>query len=373
MRYGFTTGSCAAAAAKAAAYMLLTGKSKASIQIDTPKGVVYETALLDCKRSEQQASCAVLKDGGDDPDVTTGTRIYAKVTLLSEPDAGEEASIVLDGGIGIGRVTRPGLDQPVGNAAINRVPRQMIWKEVMEVCRLVDFKGSLGVVIYVPEGEALALKTFNPRLGILGGISILGTTGIVEPMSSRALLDTIRAELRVRRAEGQTAVAVTPGNYGAEFMMRTYGYSLNQSVTCSNFIGDTIDMAAELGFREVLITGHIGKLVKLSGGMMNTHSKEGDCRMELLAAHGIQAGISAQTAQAVLSCVSTEEALMRIKEEGKLSLTMEKMLEKIIFYVRKKAEGRLRIECIVYASMFGELCRSEQAAALLHRILEHDS
>lgn len=253
MKYGFTTGSCAAAAAKAAAYMLLTGKIKNCITIETPKGIPYTAEVTDIVRGESQVSCAVVKDGGDDPDVTSGSKICATVTADNRGD-GEKELLQIDGGKGVGRVTRPGLDQPVGNAAINHVPREMITREVQEVCRICDFHGTLHILISVPDGEALAERTFNPRLGIVGGISILGTTGIVEPMSSQALKETIRVELRQQRAEGQTIAAVSPGNYGLDFMQQTYGYDLDRSVKCSNFIGETIDMAAELGFCAMLLT-----------------------------------------------------------------------------------------------------------------------
>ena len=275
MRYGFTTGSCAAAAAKAAAYMLLSGMEKTEITIETPKGIPYTAQITDIQRKECAVTCAVIKDGGDDPDVTTGSRIVARVTLPEEqPDSGEkrtQAEILIDGGTGVGRVTKPGLDQPVGNAAINHVPREMIAKEVLEVCDLMDYKGNLQVIISVPEGEAIAKQTFNPRLGIVGGISILGTSGIVEPMSNQALLDTIRVELNQRRAEGFDYIAVAPGNYGLDFMKKAYGYDLDKSVKCSNFIGVTIDMAVECGFTRMLLTGHIGKLIKVAGGIMNAH------------------------------------------------------------------------------------------------------
>ena len=250
MRYGFTTGSCAAAASKAAAYMLLTGKAKNKITIQTPKGIAYTADITDIKRSENEVSCAVIKDGGDDPDVTTGAYIYASVRILHSDTSAlckkkqDLVIINIDGGDGVGRVTKPGLDQPVGNAAINHVPREMIEKEVREVCELLDFKGTLDITISVPKGKALAEKTFNPRLGIVGGISILGTSGIVEPMSSQALIDTIRVELRQRYSFGYDYVAVAPGNYGLDFMKESYGYDLDRSVKCSNFIGETIDMAA---------------------------------------------------------------------------------------------------------------------------------
>ncbi len=212
LRLGYTTGSCAAAAAKAAAWMLLTGRPLETIGLTTPKGIRLELAVREIHISPEEASCAIEKDGGDDPDITKGTLIYA--TVRPDPHPG----IHIDGGLGIGRVTKPGLDQPVGNAAINSVPRQMIRENVEEVASAVDYRGGLSVVIWAPEGERLAQKTFNPRLGIQGGISILGTTGIVEPMSEKALVDTIRVELRQRREQGHDYVLLTPGNYGSDFI-----------------------------------------------------------------------------------------------------------------------------------------------------------
>ncbi|MCM1326620.1 MAG: cobalt-precorrin-5B (C(1))-methyltransferase CbiD [Bacteroidales bacterium] len=360
MRYGFTTGSCAAAAAKAAAYMLLTGKKKTEIVIETPKGIPYKARILHIDRRENEVSCAVEKDGGDDPDITTGALIYAKVSF----GEGRPASpcILIEGGSGVGRVTKPGLDQPVGNAAINHVPREMITKEVREVCGLLDYKGCLKVEISVPGGELLAEQTFNPRLGIVGGISILGTSGIVEPMSSQAILDTIRVELNQRRAGGYDYVAVAPGNYGLDFMKRSYGYDLDRSVKCSNFIGDTIDMAVEAGFRKMLLTGHIGKLIKVAGGMMNTHSREGDCRMELLAAFAASQGVESDRVREILNCVTTKEAVRILEESGKRREVMDYAMERISYYLNRRAKGKMRIDCIMYDKEFGELAKSKEAA-----------
>lgn len=361
MRCGFTTGSCAAAAAKAAAYMLLTGRVKENITVETPKGILYHARILDILRKEREVTCAVEKDGGDDPDVTTGARIYARVSCLSgeeDTDHGGQ-KIVIEGGTGVGRVTRKGLDQPVGNAAINHVPREMIQKEVLEVCRTVDYRGSLKAEIFVPDGERLAARTMNPRLGIVGGISILGTSGIVEPMSSQAILDTIRVELRQRREEGFDYVAVSPGNYGLDFMRQTYGYDLDRSVKCSNFVGKTIDMAVEMGFRKMLLTGHVGKLMKVAGGIMNTHSREADCRMELLAAFA--AGEQAELAQIqrILECATTEEAIPILEESGKLDAVMNRAAKRICYYMENRAGGKLEADCILYANAFGELAKSE--------------
>ena len=370
MRYGFTTGSCAAAAAKAAAYMLLSGRQKNTITIETPKGIPYTADILEITRGEKAVQCAVRKDGGDDPDITSGALIYAEVSLTDHTRTqATDTRIHIDGGIGVGRVTKPGLDQPVGNAAINHVPREMIAKEVLEVCDLMDYKGNLQVIISVPEGEAIAKQTFNPRLGIVGGISILGTSGIVEPMSNQALLDTIRVELNQRRAEGFDYIAVAPGNYGLDFMKKAYGYDLDKSVKCSNFIGVTIDMAVECGFTRMLLTGHIGKLIKVAGGIMNTHSKEADCRMELLSAFAIHEGAGADVAAKILDCVATEEAVRLLREAGKQQEVMDYAMERIMFYLNKRAAGKLQIEVILYSNEFGELAKSAGAEKFLQELM----
>lgn len=379
MRYGFTTGSCAAAAAKAAAYMLLTGREKTEITIETPKGIPYTAQILKICRREREVSCAVEKDGGDDPDITTGALICAKVSLPQEAReepgevgeysvekngtgrAREQAQVVIDGGGGVGRVTKPGLDQPVGNAAINHVPREMIEREVLQVCQVLDYRGTLSVEISVPEGERLAERTFNPRLGIVGGISILGTSGVVEPMSTQAILDTIRVELRQQRALGREDVVISPGNYGLDFLKKTYHYDLDKSVKCSNFIGLTIDMAVEEGFKRLLLAGHIGKLIKVAGGIMNTHSREGDCRMELLTAFAVKCGVASEDAARILSCVTTEEAVRILDECGRRQEVMDYAMERILFYLEKRAQGKLAIECIMYANDFGALAKSKEA------------
>ncbi|MCM1122482.1 MAG: cobalt-precorrin-5B (C(1))-methyltransferase CbiD [Eubacterium sp.] len=360
MRYGFTTGSCAAAAAKAAAYMLLTGSKKNQITIETPRGIPYTAQIMDIQRGENEVSCAVQKDGGDDPDLTTGAWIYAKVSYMSDCDT-RQPQLTIEGGEGIGRVTRVGLDQPVGNAAINHVPREMICKEVMEVCQITDYTGGLKIEISAPGGAKLAERTFNPKLGIVGGISILGTSGIVEPMSSRAVLETIRLQLRQRKEEGFDYVAVSPGNYGMDFMQKTYGYDLDRSVKCGNFIGETIDMAVESGFQKMLITGHIGKLIKVAGGIMNTHSKEADCRMELLAAFCVREQIELQQICRILECATSEEALPILIESGKQQPVMERVAERICYYMENRSGGRLKVDCILYANGYGELAKSKEA------------
>ena len=363
LRLGYTTGSCAAAAAKAAAYMLLTGRPKDTIDLLTPKGIRLHLTVEEIRITSAEASCAIRKDSGDDPDATRGTLIFACVRKTDVP------GILIDGGTGVGRVTKRGLDQPVGAAAINSVPRRMIEENVREVCALCGYDGGVSVVISVPEGEALAKKTFNPRLGIVGGISILGTTGIVEPMSEQALVDTIRVELRQRREMGADYVLLTPGNYGADFIRDSIGIDPRTAVLTSNFIGDALELSRELGFHGALLIGHIGKLVKLAGGMWNTHSKFGDCRMELLAAHAASLGLRSEKVSELLSCVMCDDALRILLEEQLYDSVLARLAGRIEFHLRHKC-GEMEIGAMVFSKEYGRLCQTSCAQALLQKIME---
>lgn len=372
LREGFTTGSCAAAAARAAAYMLLSGEKLNSVTITVPRGDVFHATLYDISISEDKASCAVKKDGGDDPDVTTGILIYAEVKR------GLHNDIIIYGGKGIGRVTRPGLDQPEGEAAINSVPRQMIFKEVQEVCDDLGYEGGMDVTIYAPEGEKIAEKTFNPRLGIEGGISIIGTSGVVEPMSEKALKDAIYVELKQHRAMGESGIVISPGNYGREFVKSCYGYDIDKAVKCSNYIGDTLDMCVELGFSDVLLAGHTGKLVKVASGIMNTHSHEADGRLEAIAAAGIRAGLPGEILTRVLDSVSTVEALQIIKkydenEAGKTCLknVMSTIISRIKYYLDFRTGGKINVEATIYCGEIALVSESEHMREMLDRIIKN--
>lgn len=364
LRLGYTTGSCAAAAAKAAAWMLLTGSRKDRISLMTPKGILLELDVREIVTGENRVSCAIEKDSGDDPDVTKGTLVFAAVSRADIP------GIEIDGGMGVGRVTKRGLDQPVGAAAINSVPRQMIRENLEEVCRMTDYHGGLSVLISVPDGELLAKKTFNPRLGIAGGISILGTTGIVEPMSEQALVDTIRVELRQRRAMGMEYVLLTPGNYGAEYIENGLGVDSEIAVQTSNFMGDAIDLCVELGFKGILLVGHIGKLVKLAGGMFNTHSKYGDCRMEILTALAAGYGVSPAGAREMLECVSCDDAIRVMQTEGVFEQTMEGLIGRIHRMLSLRAGETVEIGAVMFSKIYGSLGQTNNTQRLIKQIKE---
>ena len=362
MRTGYTTGSCAAAAAKAAVCMLLSGEVIQQVRLMTPKGVELDLEVEQIQRRQHGVRCAVRKDSGDDPDVTNGIYVYAEVRKEPEP------GIYLDGGEGIGRITKKGLEQPVGAAAINRVPRQMILEAVKEQSIRYGYQGGLSVIISAPEGKKLAAKTFNPRLGIENGISILGTSGIVEPMSEKALTDTIFLEMKMLKENGIDRCCVVPGNYGRDFLAEQLGVDTDQAVKCSNYIGETIDAAVNLEMRSLLLIGHIGTLIKVAAGVMNTHSRQADCRMEVLAAYAAAEGASAECVQAILSCITTTEALELLKEKGILSGVMERVMERIDFHLRHRAGGSLQVEAIVFSTEDGILGKTKRAEALLKKI-----
>lgn len=342
MRCGYTTGSCAAAAAKAAAEMLLTGRVLTAAEILTPKGIVIRPDIIEPVITEKMASCAVEKDSGDDPDVTNGVKVFAAVALATK-------GVKIKGGVGIGRVTKAGLDQPVGEAAINSVPRKMITSAVMEIAEKYGYSGGFEVTVSVPEGVELAAKTYNPRMGIEGGISIIGTSGIVEPMSNTALIETIRTEANMRRAEGQKNMLLTIGNYSESFVQDEMPFSLERSVTCSNFIGDAIDIGIELGFSSILIVGHIGKLVKLGAGIMNTHSSWADGRMEVLVTCGLLAGADTETLKKLPDCATADAAMDILADAGYLEKTLDILSQRMDYYLRGRVKDEIKIAALAFS------------------------
>ena len=364
--FGYTTGTCAAAAAKAATCYLLTGICPERVYIKTPKGIELSLQPQNANLDGKTAVCAIKKHSGDDPDVTDGILIYAQVKRSQSDD------IAVDGGIGIGRITQPGLKRPVGEAAINPAPLSQIKDAVREAIDELGESCGIDVLIYAPEGVEIAKKTFNPNLGIEGGISILGTSGIVEPMSEDALTDSIELELSQKRALGFTRIILTPGNYGEDFLTEHLGIDKSCIVKCSNYIGKSIDFAINAGFTDVLIFGHIGKLVKLSGGIMNTHSREGDCRAELMASCVLREGGGETLARAMLDCVTTDEMLKRLNEAGFLKATMDVMAQRIDFSLKNRVKGQIGIYAAVFSDLYGLLCETDGAQTFLEEMREKE-
>lgn len=364
LKFGYTTGSCAAAAAKAAALIFLRKNIELNfIELMTPKGILLKLQVLNVEQGDDYVSCAIKKDSGDDPDVTNGMLIYAKVSKVDGDD------IVIDGGIGVGRVTKEGLQCPVGSAAINKVPRRMIYDEVKEICEHNDYKGGLFVEISIPGGEEIAKRTFNPRLGIVGGISILGTSGIIEPMSESALIETIRVEMRQLIVNGEKYLVITPGNYGKDFLINNINIDIEKSLKCSNFVGETIDSAIEFGAKGILFIAHIGKFVKVAGGIMNTHSKNADSRMEIIAANAAVSGAQNSTLKEIMKCITTEEAIDILIKDDMKEKTMDLIMERIDFYLKNRSKDNLEIGAIVFSNKHGVLGQTKDADKLLE-ILE---
>ena len=382
LRFGYTTGSCAAAAVKGAAEILLGGKKISEVELMTPKGILLNLELLDIRQEENAVSCAVRKDAGDDPDTTDGILVYARAEKLSASDASEQTDMeadqkeltenkdrfLIDGGAGVGRVTRPGLKQPVGEAAINPVPKAMILRSAEEAADRFDYEGRLKITISVPKGEEIAKKTFNPRLGIVGGISILGTSGIVEPMSEKALIDSIRVEMSQHIAMEEEYLLVTPGNYGADFLREHMELPFEKNIKCSNYVGETIDMAVDMGAKGILFVAHIGKFIKVAAGIMNTHSHSADGRMEVFCAAAVRAGGSLACAQELLQCNTTDEALSVLKKYDLMEEVMKVILEKIQFYLDHRSYHQILLGAVIFSNEYGYLGQTANASELIKKI-----
>ena len=359
LRCGYTTGSCATAAAKAAATMLLIGERVESVRIDTPKGIVLSLEPLEVEQTADYVSCAIRKDSGDDPDDTNGILVFAKVDRVAAP------GVHIEGGVGVGRVTKPGLACAQCGPAINPTPRRMITSEVTSVMEQVGYTEGLLVTISIPEGVEIAKKTFNPRLGIVGGLSVLGTSGIVEPMSEKALIETMYVEMRAQQARGNKNLLVFFGNYGEDFTRDVMQLDLEGAVTCSNFVGELLDYAVFLGFETLLLIGHSGKLVKLAQGVMNTHSKYADCRTELFALQAMFHGASIEVGKEIYGCLTTDEVTKILKRENLFEPVMEEVTEKIDFYMQHRVHGKIKTAAFMFSNVYGILGKTKYADALI--------
>ena len=382
LRLGITTGTCSAAAAQAAAMQLLLGVENHAVTLRTPKGMTVSVPVYLLESDSRKASYKVVKDSGDDPDVTNGTDVcvtveYVKQRVREQTDGSQDRScaftsesfpyLTLDGGIGIGRVMKGGLEQAVGQAAINRVPRQMIFAAVADVCEKANVCEPLHITVWMPEGETLAKRTFNPKLGIEGGLSVLGTSGILEPMSEQAIVATIETEIRQLHAVGEEKVLVTPGNYGQAYASEYLGLDLAKSVKSSNYIGDTIDLAISYGMKDFLLVGNIGKLVKLAAGIFNTHSKVADGRGEIFAVHAAMAGAEAKVVQEIYDCINTDRMLDVVEREGLREAVMQSILAAIEKHVAGRIGDTMRFGVIVFSEKYGYLGQTSDAERELNK------
>lgn len=363
LRCGYTTGSCAAAAAKAAAELLLTGKKVSEMEITLPQDKQLIIPIKESRLNGTSAVCSVVKDSGDDPDITNNTVINAEVFLT---DNGTE----ITGGEGVGIVTKPGLDQPVGEYAINSGPRKIIALALSEVAELYEYKGGFRVVITVPEGRKIAEKTYNPHMGIVDGISILGTTGIVEPMSTRALIETIRTEINMRRAEKRNVLLLTLGNYSEKFRQESLAIPEGINVSCSNYIGEAIDIGITAEFKNILIIGHIGKMVKLGAGIMNTHSHEADGRMETLITCGVMADVPNKILRQLNDCVTVDAAIDILEENNCAKQVLDILVQRIEKNLTKRAGKDIKTGAVIFSFQNDILLKTSAADELICRIKE---
>ena len=396
LRRGWTTGSCAAAASQAAAVLLLTGIAPPEIHLHTPGGITFCLPVEDAHMSGNAAVCTVRKDAGDDPDITNGVRITASVRRI-------EKGVTIEGGAGVGRITRPGLAMPVGEAAINPGPRQQIADAVHRAAQQNGYNGGFSVTISVKDGEALAAlrghavarlreagyaeyvvdRFAKPgcasrhveltyagadEVGVVGGISILGTSGIVEPMSEKALVDTIRLELDSLYAQGQRIAFLCPGNYGADFARDTLGLDLERAVKCSNFIGEAFDHAAYRGYPEILLVGHAGKLVKMAAGVMNTHSSVADARQEIFTAHAALCGAPRETLEGLMAAISVDACVELLDEVNLRQPVLSRIGREMETRIALRMKGQARVEFIMFTGKYGVLAESAGARALCERL-----
>lgn len=388
-RRGYTTGSCATAVSKAAVYMLLTNEKIDTVNIDTPKGIYLSIPVVssEIKKNEDTGEiysiCSVEKDGGDDIDATNGIEIFAKATWVYEDEIDKsEKNFSFEGdgfcvfsGEGVGIITKKGLSVEPGRPAINPVPQKMIAKEVESVLKasgenVLNDKNSLDnrkkvikITIFIPKGEEVANKTFNPRLGIVGGISIIGTSGIVEPMSDDGWKKSLSIELNMKKELGMDKIILVPGNHGESFISDRIGEN-SSVVRTSNFLGYMLMEAKRMGFKKILLAGHIGKFIKLSAGIFNTHSKVADARNEILIANLALMGASTELVRKIDSCLTTEEATDIVYENG-FGEVFDIICEKCKKRAEMHVDNEIEIEVFIFKMDKTVLGKSKNAEEML--------
>ena len=388
-RRGYTTGSCATAVSKAAVYMLLTNEKIDTVNIDTPKGIYLSIPVVssEIKKNEDTGEiysiCSVEKDGGDDIDATNGIEIFAKATWVYEDEIDKsEKNFSFEGdgfcvfsGDGVGIITKKGLSVEPGRPAINPVPQKMIAKEVESVLKasgenVLNDKNSLDnrkkvikITIFIPKGEEVANKTFNPRLGIVGGISIIGTSGIVEPMSDDGWKKSLSIELNMKKELGMDKIILVPGNHGESFISDRIGEN-SSVVRTSNFLGYMLMEAKRMGFKKILLAGHIGKFIKLSAGIFNTHSKVADARNEILIANLALMGASTELVRKIDSCLTTEEATDIVYENG-FGEVFDIICEKCKKRAEMHVDNEIEIEVFIFKMDKTVLGKSKNAEEML--------
>ena len=336
LRIGYTTGACAAAAAKAAAFALIGRRQVEGVRLLLPNGMKADFKIERCLFDKDRAICSVIKDAGDDPDVTDGAEVCAQVEW-------SKLGISIEGGEGVGRVTKPGLEVPVGEAAINPVPRKLIAQAVGEALGSGIMRRGVRVTISVPRGEELAKKTLNPRLGIVGGISILGTTGVVIPYSKEAYTASISLGLSVALACGCQEVILTTGRRSEKFAQGKFKLPEECFIQMGDFVGYALKECARKRVERAVIWGMVGKLSKLAKGIFYTHSSASEVDLDFLAE--VAKGCGVRDIGRLREAVTAHHFLKLLGDER------EKVCSRICLLAAEKAweyvGGSLKIEVIM--------------------------
>ena len=354
MRYGNTTGACAAAAAKAA-LLALTGTVVDRVGVPSPYGIRFEILVKGTKKIGDAGVATVVKDAGDDIDATDKLEITATVKLT------DDGKVKIRSGKGIGVVTKPGLQVPIGEAAINPVPRRMIEASVKEV--LPAGKGA-EITLDIPEGEKVAAKTLNPKLGIVGGLSVLGTTGVVKPLSMEACRRSLVPQIDVAVSAGFERVFFVPGNIGERITKKLFNPSEDDIVQTGDFVGYMLDKAVEKGVKEIVFLGHPGKLAKVAAGIFNTHHKVADARNEVIAAYAGAEGAEAEAVKRILHANTTEEAITLLKQVGLSERVFDRIAEKVSERVSERTQQKIKVS-VILVSLDGEILGVDRNARSL--------
>ena len=336
LREGYTTGACSAAAAKAAARVLVRGQTLTEIETTLPNGRKVTFSLKRCERLGQTATCGVIKDAGDDPDCTHGAELVAEVTLKTEP------GVELRGGRGVATVTKPGLGLDIGSPAINPVPRKNIAETVMEELAGSAYGGAV-VTISVPGGEEMAQKTINARLGLIGGISILGTTGIVKPYSTSAFKASVVQAIDVAASSGSSAIVLTTGGRTEAAAMKLFpGLPEHAFIQMGDFVGTAIAHAAGAGLRRAVVVGMMGKLSKIAEGIMQTHASQGEVNTAFLAELAANCGASAELRQQI-AAANTARHVLELCRSGNLLQMLPALCREAAAKMRTHAGDRIDV------------------------------
>ena len=342
MRTGFTTGTCSTAGAKAALLAIINQNKIDFVDVTLPKKSQIRIKIENCEFDENNSTCTVIKDGGDDPDVTHGAEIITHVTLTEKP-----GEIEIDGGEGVGRVTKPGLGLDIGSAAINPTPKKMIRENISEIAKKILAKNGIKVMISVPKGRELAIKTDNPRLGIIGGISILGTSGLVIPYSTASFAASIRQSIEVTRAMGDDTVVLTTGGRSEDFTMKIIDLPEHCFVQMGDFSGYTVQVCAKKGIKKAYVAGFIGKLAKMSMGVKQTHVKGSKVDMAFLSELAKRCG-APQDVQDAIRKANTARHVFEIINEKKIPGYFDMVCSEAHKQLGKYSDNKFEIEVIMF-------------------------